>query len=134
VSLGARSMPCASELHADIHRLREEGERVHASFAADARELHATEWRAQIPQEPVVHPGDADLHLPCDAMRTLQVGGPHRRGETIARVVGELHGTLLRVEGRHVADRAEDFLLHAAGSLGESADDGGLDEGAAITL
>src|SRR6516164_7290989 len=93
-ALGLRSMPSSSELHADVHRLGEERERVHSPLAADARELDATEGRAQIPQEPVIHPGDAHLHLPRNAVRALQVRGPHRSGETITGIVGELHRLL----------------------------------------
>src|SRR5215468_1019468 len=127
-------IPYASQLYADIHGFREEGERVHPSFAADSRELHAAEGRAQIPQEPVIHPGDADLHLPRHPMRALEVGGPHRRRKPVTRVVGELHRLLLGVERRHVADRAEDLLLYAARILAKSADDGGLDECALVAL
>src|ERR1700746_1773028 len=127
ISLALRSMPCTSELHADVHGFRKEGQRMHASFAADTRELHATAWRAQIAQDPVVHPGDAALHLPRDAMCTLEVRGPPRCREAIAGVVRELHRLLLRVEGRDMTDRAEDLLLHAACVLAESADDRRLD-------
>src|ERR1700741_1372142 len=60
-AFGSRTV-ASLELHADVHGLGEEGERMRAAFAADARQLHPAERRAQIAQEPVIHPDDADLH------------------------------------------------------------------------
>src|SRR6516165_1455992 len=67
-------------------------------------------------------------------MGALQVGGPHRCREPVAGVVGETYRLLLGVERGDVTHRAEDLLLHAASFLGESTDDGRLDEGAGIAL
>jgi len=39
------------------------------ALAADPRELHPAKGRAQIAQVPIIHPGDADFHLPRDAVR-----------------------------------------------------------------
>src|SRR5256885_3771777 len=67
-------------------------------------------------------------------MRALQIRGPHGSGQPIARVVCQPHGLILGVERCHVADGAEDLLLHTARSFREAAHDGRLDEGAAVAL
>src|SRR5580704_9294254 len=86
------------ELDADVHRLGKERERMCPALAADTRELHPAEGRAQVAQKPVVHPGDAHLHLARHAMRALQVAGPDGRRQTVAGVVGERDRLLLGVE------------------------------------
>src|SRR5215472_10853062 len=107
---------------------------MRAALAADSRELHAAERRAQITQEPVVDPGDSHFHGTRHAMSALQVGSPDRGREAVASVVRQLHRLLFGVERRDVTHRAEDLLLDAAGILGEAANDGRLDECAGITL
>src|SRR6185436_18579632 len=75
--LGCMSPMCpSSKLDADVAKLGVELERMHAAFAADARGLGAAEGGAQVTQEPAVDPADADLDLPCDAMRAPEVLGP----------------------------------------------------------
>src|SRR5215471_14617452 len=73
----------ALQLDADVGRLRVEVERVQPALAADARELRAAEGRAQVAQEPAVHPRDADLHRLAYSVAPREVGGPHRRGEPV---------------------------------------------------
>src|SRR6266705_3860568 len=72
-----------SQFDADVGRLGIEIQRVQAAFAADARELGAAKWRAQVAQEPAVDPGDADFHRLPDAMAAREVGGPDRGGEAV---------------------------------------------------
>src|SRR5215467_10247128 len=67
-------------------------------------------------------------------MRALQIGGPHRGREPVARVVGEIYRVLLGVERRDMTHRAEDLLFHAARVLGKSADERWLDESARVAL
>src|SRR6266513_4964208 len=126
--------PAPLELHADVHGLGEEAERVRPALTADARELHPAEGRAQVAQIPVIDPGDAHFQLPGYAMGALQIRGPHGSGQPIAGVVRQLHRLLFGIERRHVADGTEDLLLDAARSFREAAHDGRLDEGAAIAL
>src|SRR5579871_5693102 len=63
------------QLDADVHWLGKERERMGTALAADPGELHSAEGRAQIPQEPVIHPRDADLHRARHPMSALQVRG-----------------------------------------------------------
>src|SRR5256885_2589817 len=70
--------PAPLELHADVHGLGEEAERVRPALTADARELHPAEGRAQVAQIPVIDPGDArseehtsELQSPCNLVCRL---------------------------------------------------------------
>src|SRR3979411_1226910 len=74
-------IPTPLELHADVHGLGEEAERMRPALAADvkgsgeqdermrpplaadARELHPAEGRAQVAQIPVIDPREAHFHL-----------------------------------------------------------------------
>src|SRR5262245_2261264 len=122
----------ALQLDADVGRLRVEIERVQHAFAADAGELRAAERRAQVAQEPAVHPGDADLHRLPDAVAAREVGGPHGRGEAVGRVVRHVYGLLLLVEGRDVGAGPEDLLAHRARALGQPGPQRRLDPGAVV--
>src|SRR3546814_2685359 len=73
---------------------------VDPAFASDAGLLRATKGRAQITQEPAVHPGDTDIDIGGDAVRPRKVARPDRGRQTILGVVGEADGFCLRIEGR----------------------------------
>src|SRR5438270_138411 len=113
--------PARLELNGDVHGVGEEAERVRPALAADARELHPAEGRAQVAQIPVIDPGDAHFQLAGYAMGALQIRGPHGSRQPIAGVVRQLHRLLFGIERRHVADGTEDLLLDAARSFTESA-------------
>src|SRR5687768_15655832 len=66
------------ELDADVHGLGIEIERMQPAFAPDPGELRPAEGRAQVAQEPAVHPGDADFHRLADAVAAREICRPHR--------------------------------------------------------
>src|SRR5256885_14299724 len=76
--------PAPLQLHADVHGFGKEGERVRPALAADARELHPAEGRAQVAQIPVIDPGDAHFHLAGYAVGALQIRGPHGSRQPVA--------------------------------------------------
>src|SRR5690606_19624270 len=100
----------ASELDADVAGFGVELQGVHATFAADARLLGATERRAQVAQEPAVDPGDAHVDAPGHAVGTGQIGGPDGGGQAVIIGVGQLHHFVFAVEGGDMAARPEDLL------------------------
>src|SRR3546814_15213238 len=70
--------------------------------------LRATKGRAQITQEPALHPGDTDTDIGGDAVRPRKVARQDRGRQTILGVVGEAYGFCLRIEGSDVAARSEE--------------------------
>ena len=107
--------PAALQANTDIVQFRIKIQRVHSAFAADSRKPHAAKRRAQIAQEPAVHPSDA----------RRSSSGP--RGGRGLRFVVQTEaaspycvsfamaiGLFLGVERRDVANGTEDFFLHAA--------------------
>src|SRR5215831_3899420 len=122
----------ALQLDADVGRLRIEVERVQPALAADSRELRSAEGRAQVAQEPAVHPRDADLHRLADAVAAREVGGPHGRREAVGRVVRHGDRLFLLVERRDVRAGPEDLLAHRARGLREPGPQRRLDPGAVV--
>ncbi len=57
-----------------------------------------------------VEPDGTRLEPPGDPVGAPDVAGPHRGGETEARVVGHPDDVVFGVEGQHRQDRAEDLL------------------------
>src|SRR5262249_15945012 len=77
IHLGKSRAFTALQLDADVRRLGVEVERVQPALAAYPRELGAAEGRAQVAQEPAVHPRDTDLHRLADAVPAGEIRGPH---------------------------------------------------------
>src|SRR6516162_3169754 len=112
-----------SESNTDVVQLGIEVQGMHATFAANTRKSHPSERRAQVTQEPAIHPGDAGFHLPRHVMRALQIAGPDRGCKTVLGVIGHGNGFFLRVEGSDMTHRPENFLLHAGRRLRQARPD-----------
>ena len=113
--------------HQDRLELEVRLEALRSALAADARVLVAAERCARIERVPVdrVRAG-ADLLRDLDALR--DVGGVHRTGQAVVRVVGDLDGLVDRVVGDHRQDGAEDLLAGDRHRVVDVGEDGRLDE------
>src|SRR5882672_4436989 len=128
----SRALSTALQLDADVRRFGIEVQRVQPAFAPDSRELGAAEWRTQVPQEPAVHPGDADFHRLPDAVAACEVGGPHRRSKAVGRVVRHVDRLFLLVEWRDVGAGPEDLLAYRARGFRQPGPQRRLDPGAVV--
>src|SRR4051812_36650262 len=96
--------------HQDALQLAERGQPLRAVLAADPGALEAAERRAHVEGVPVDAVG-AGADLFGDLVAVIDVRRPHRSGEAVVAVVGDLDRLLLGVVGDHRQDRAEDLLL-----------------------
>src|ERR1700733_3918677 len=111
------------DLRVDRFDLRVEVNRVLAQLAAEARLLVAAERRHRVDLTVRVDPNGAGLQLARDAERAVDVLGPDRGGQAVARVVAleDDVGFILELDRR--GDRAKDFFardLHLVVNAGEN--------------
>ena len=82
-----------------------------AALAAEAALAIAAEAAGGVEHVGAVDPDDAGLELRRDMQREVDVLAPHRGGEAVARVVGELDRFLGGAEGHGRQHRAEHLFL-----------------------
>ena len=86
------------------------GQPLAPALAAKAALAIAAEAGAGVEQVGRVDPDHAGLELRGDLKRAVEVLGPHRGGEAVARVVGERHRLVGRAEAHRHQHRAEHFF------------------------
>src|SRR6516165_5042689 len=96
---------------------------MHAAFTADTGKPHSSERRAQVTQEPAIHPSDARLHQACHPVSAFQVSGPDRGSKAVFRVICHDNGFFLRVEWRDMTHRSKNLFLHTTGGLRQACQD-----------
>src|ERR1700678_1110263 len=115
------------QLNADIVQFGIKVQRVHAAFTPDARKAHAAKGRAQVAQKPTIDPGNSGSELLGDSMAALEVTCPDGRRQSIICVVRECNGLVFGIERSDVANRTENFFLHATSRFGEARENCRLD-------
>src|SRR3954452_2530914 len=98
-----------------------------SALSPDARQLHPTEGRAEVAEEPGVDPAQPDIERCAGPVRAADVAGPDCRCEAVVAVVGQREGLFFGIERRDVTDRAEDLLAIGTSVGPQTGDDRWLD-------
>src|SRR5690554_7209416 len=126
--------PGSLELDADVLHFGVELQRVHTALTADTGLLAATKRRAQIPQEPAVHPDDAGFNLTRYTMGAAHVLGPDGGGQAVRQAVGQLDRFFFSIERADMTARAEDLVGYHGGIVRQARPDRGLYPGSPCIL
>ena len=92
----------------------EELEGLETTFPAQSRRLDTPKGRAQVTEQPGVHPHHARFNACGHAVSPFEVVGPNRGGKSVRRVVRKGERVLLRVKRLQRHHRSKDLLLIGA--------------------
>src|SRR5690554_2501628 len=126
--------PGSLELDAHVLHFGVELQGVHTALTANTGLLAAAKGRAQIPQEPAVHPDDACFNLASNSMGTAHVLGPDGRGQAVRQAVGQLDRFFFSIERADITARAEDLVGYHGGIVRQARPDRGLYPGSPCIL